>query len=381
MVKWLAEIMMAWLLGGVLLFPTITVAEPVRALFGTDARGGNLIKIDQTTGAGTVVGPMGIGVVPALAIDPTTGAMYAATGAGNPNLYTVNSATAATALVGSTRLGFAAVGDMAFRADGTLYAAVNITGDGGTGSDHLATINKATGVATVIGPFGSCTPFSCTIEGIEAIAFDASGRLWGALSERGRSGTPGLYKIDPTTGLATFFAPILDAVGVPPSGGVVSLQSACDGRFFGGTATAIFPAGDGGRLITIEPATGLFKFVGSVSATRGSSLGALALQGPCNDIVKIQFAQLYDLSGSPVLFVSATSTAAPRAKLAVTVPGCLTNRPMDLEDGQYVFEGLIPECSNIALLAFFQGAEAVVTVTSDFGGSASVPMQLYPPFP
>lgn len=99
------------------------------------------------------------------------------------------------------------------------------------------------------------------------------------------------------------------------------------------------------------------------------------------DIVKIQFAQLYDLSGSPVLFVSATSTAAPRAELAVTVPGCLTNRPMNLEDGQYVFEGLIPECSNIALFAFFQGAEAVVTATSNFGGSASVPMQIYPPFP
>jgi hypothetical protein len=35
-------------------------------------------------------------------------------------------------------------------------------------------------------------------------------------------------------------------------------------------------ADDGGRLITIDPETGTFTFVGSVSATGGNSLGALA---------------------------------------------------------------------------------------------------------
>jgi len=177
-------------------------------LFGTDANGGHLLTIDPATGTGTIVGPIGVegepvGVVPTLAIDPTTGIMYAATGAGNPNLYRVDPATGATTLIGSTGLGVAAVGDMTFRADGTLYAAVNIVGDGGTGAEHLAIMDKTTGEATVIGPFGRCTPSSCTIEGMEAIAFDASGTLWGAVSERGSSGTPGLYKIDPTTGTAT----------------------------------------------------------------------------------------------------------------------------------------------------------------------------------
>ena len=97
--------------------------------------------------------------------------------------------------------------------------------------------------------------------------------------------------------------------------------------------------------------------------------------------MKIQFAQLYNFNGLPVLFVSATSTAAPGAELAVTVPNCLTHRPMNREDGQYVFAEIVPECSNIALFAFFQSPVAVVTVTSNFGGSASVPMQFYPPFP
>jgi hypothetical protein len=151
-------------------------------------------------------------------------------------------------------------------------------GDGGTGSDHLATIDKATGTATVIGPFGTCSgPFSCSIEGIEGIAFDRSGTLWGSLSARGAAGTPGLYRIDPATGGATFVAPILNSSGAPPSGGVVSLQFACDGSLYGGTATGI-TAPDGGRLVTIDPATGVFSFVGSVSATTGNSLGALAFQ-------------------------------------------------------------------------------------------------------
>jgi Putative Ig domain/Bacterial Ig domain len=112
------------------------------ALFGTDASGGNLLTINPATGIGTIVGPMRVGSVPALAIDPTTDIMYAATGSGNPNLYMVDPSTGATSLIGSTGLGVAAVSDIAFRADGTLYAAVNIVGDGSTGADNLATINK-----------------------------------------------------------------------------------------------------------------------------------------------------------------------------------------------------------------------------------------------
>jgi hypothetical protein len=237
-------------------------------LFGTDASGGNLLSIDRSTGAGTVVGSTGVFPVPALAVDPTTGTMYAGQGAGSPNIYTVNAATGAATLVGDTGLGVAAIGGLDFRADGTLFAAVNIVGDGGTGSETLATINKATAAATVIGPFGN--------EGMEGIAFDAAGRLWGSTSARGGGGsTPGLYRIDPATGAATLVAPILSSGGTPPSGGVVSLQFACDGTLYGGTATGI-TAADGGRLITINTATGRFSFVGSVSATGGNSLGALA---------------------------------------------------------------------------------------------------------
>ncbi len=113
----------------VLAFATLTLAlvREVSAapgsgtLFGTDANGGNLITVALATGAGTVVGFMGIGVVPALAVDPTTGIMYAGGGGGVPNLYTVT-ATGVATFVGNTGLGFAAIGDMDFRADGTAPA-------------------------------------------------------------------------------------------------------------------------------------------------------------------------------------------------------------------------------------------------------------------
>jgi hypothetical protein len=344
-------------------------------LFGTDANGGNLITVDPVTGMGTVVGPMGAGVMPALAVDPTTGIMYAGRGAGVPDLYTVDSATGAATLIGSTGLGFAAIGGMEFNTDGTLYAAINIAGDGGTGSDHLAIIDETTGATTVIGPFGTCTGVtipstgsgSCTIEGIEAIAFDTAGTLRGALSTRGQAGAPGLYTIDPATGAATFVAPIVDASGLPPSGGIVSLQVACDGTLYGGTARAILPATDGGRLITIDSATGRFTFVGSVSATAGQSLGALAFQDPCPavDVVTIRLALFVDQLA--LLVVVATSSAAPDVELFLTVPGCLTEAPMHRIGNRYNFLQDVHECGNL------DGQTA--TVTSSRGGSASAPLR------
>lgn len=265
-----------------------TGAPGTGRLLGTDANGGNLLDISTGAGTAVVIGNMGVGPAPSLATDPTTGVVYVAAGGGNPVLHTVNPANAATAPVGNTGLGFAAVGGMDFDAAGTLYAAVNIAGDGGTGSDHLATLNILTGQATIIGPFGACVGVppipvngtgSCTIEGIEGIAFDGAGNLWGVHTRRGSAGAPGLYSINPGTGAAAFATAILDGGGNPPSGGLSSIQFACDGTLFGGSARG-FGAADGGFLVTVNPANGLFSSVGAVSATGGSSLGGLAFDDP-----------------------------------------------------------------------------------------------------
>lgn len=262
------------------------------SLLGTDASGGNLLRIDPDTGTGTVVGPMVGGTAfsfPSLAMDPITGVVYAGSGGGFAEIYTVGPSSGTLNFVGDTTLGIATIGGMDFSADGTLYATVNVAGDGGTGSDHLAVIDTATGVATIVGPFGACTGVtipsdgggSCTLDGIEGIAFDRTGVLWGAHRARGAAGSPGLYTINPSTGEASFVVSLLDETGIPSSGGVVSLQFGCSGTLYGGTSRAVAPAIDGGKLIIIEPAMGRFIFVGPDSATGGPSLGALARQERC----------------------------------------------------------------------------------------------------
>lgn len=275
-----------------LIVPAESWAAPgTGSLLGTNANGGVLLEVDPGNGSAVAIGFMGVGSTPALATDSLTDDVYVATGSGNPNLFAVDPTNGVTTFVGNTGLGIAAVGGMDFDAQGNLYAAVNIAGDGGTGSDHLAILNINNGQATIIGPFGDCLgvppiPVNgagfCTIEGIEGIAFDEFGTLWGVHTARGAAGFPGLYIIDPGTGAASFVSPILDAGGSPPSGGLSSIQFECDGTLFGGTARGTF-VNDGGFLVTIDPLTGEFAFAGGVSATGGSSLGGLAFEDSvCN---------------------------------------------------------------------------------------------------
>jgi len=270
--------------------PELQAAPGTGTLYGTDAFNGNFITIDPSTGSASVVGPLGAGPIPSLAVDPLTGIIFAGGGGGLPDIFTVNPTTGAATLVGDTGLGIAAMEGLDFNSAGVLYASVNIAGGGGTGADHLAIINKATGAATVVGPYGSCTGVtipstaggSCTIEGMAGIAFDAAGNLWGS-HRTVAAGTPGLYRINVATGAATFVAPFLDGSGGSPSGGVVSLQFACNGTLYGGTAFPVEPATDGGNLITINPATGAFTTIGK--AVQDASLGALAFQTACPAVI------------------------------------------------------------------------------------------------
>jgi hypothetical protein len=262
-------------------------------LYGTDGGTTGLYEINKVTGVGTLKGTMGIGTAPALATDPLTGNLYAGTGGSTNNLYLVNPANAMSTLIGSGGgLGGAGFGGFDFDASGQLWASANIAGASGiagSGSDHLVKINKVTGVATVIGTFGTCTGVtipappsgpngSCTIEGMETIAFDSSGQLWGIVNQRGDAGTPGLYKINTTTGAATFQVAIDDAApGLHPSGGVVGMQFSCDGTLWAGTARRQGGANnDGGMLGTINTSTGLFTFISTSPITTGSPANSLA---------------------------------------------------------------------------------------------------------
>ena len=241
----------------------------------------SLLTIDKTTGLSTTVGLLPM-VVPAIAIHPTTGVLYAGGGGGSPFLLKLNKSNAATTIIGDTALGLASISDMDFSPNGTLFASVNIVGDGGTGGDHLATINVNTGLATIVGPFGMCTGVvvptlgagSCSVEGMEGLAYSQSGTLYATHTLNSAAGQPGLYTVNPATGTATFVAPILNAAGQPPAGGIASIRFGCNGTLYGGTTR--LAANNGGNLVAINPVTGIFTNLGVASSTDGSALAALA---------------------------------------------------------------------------------------------------------
>lgn len=267
------------LIVGLTFFPLQVQAVPGQGtLFGTNP--GQLITIDPATGVGTVVGLPGVIIgFPGLAIDPATGFSFAGCGMGCDEIWNFNLGNGMATFLGSMNGGVVASG-LDFRDDGVLFASLILSD--ASGGSHLGVINTITGEATVIGPFGTCNG-SCTIAGIEAIAFDAEGNLWGSLRAGSGAGTPGLYLINPNTGAATFVTSLETTGGsTMPRQAPVSLQFACDGTLYGGTARSNQNASDGGFLVTINPDTGIFSFVGGVSAVSdGEALGGLAFEVDC----------------------------------------------------------------------------------------------------
>ena len=244
-----------------------------KTLLGTDGSGANLYRINPATGAASPIGSMGF-PAPSIAADPATGVLYAGQGAGDPNLYTVDIDTGATTLVGNAGFPGSSLAGLAFDSAGHLYAAVNVIDDGGTGADTLAILDKTTGLGVAIGPFGAGIGGNGGPGGIEGIAFNGSGQLYGTSARQANSNpasVPTLYTIDVTTGAATAVGPLVNASGQPPAGGVVGLDFDSDGTLYGGTGQGT------GYLVRINPATGLFTLVGP-SVSR--SLAGLAFL-PC----------------------------------------------------------------------------------------------------
>ncbi len=200
-------------------------------LYGVTAFENQLITVNSATGAGTLVGGLGVeafaygianrnsslyifdqGVSQIRLVDPTTGAAgaginigvgtlagegdlaFRADGIGflasifdaaqNPanNLYSFNIANGTSTLIGSTGL---ALDGLAFNGN-TLYAL-------GQDAGALYTVNQTTASLTPVGVLGLDPPKNSPFA---AIAFDPNGTLYGAIDDR-------LYTINTTTGAAT----------------------------------------------------------------------------------------------------------------------------------------------------------------------------------
>lgn len=211
---------------------------------GAGVGSGQLITLDPTTGAGTLVGDTGE-FVTALAID-LEGRLYVTT-AFFGELYRVDATTAQVVFVAATDLEISA---MTFDAAGTLYGHATTSSN----DANLVTIDPSTGASVVIGETG--TRFG-------GLAFDpTTGVLYG--SPCGQCGYD-IYTVDTTTGAAT----LVGATGLDGPIGAIHFDDA--GNLFGTTA-----GGEGPNdLVAIDKATGLAESIGPTGFTGITGLDML----------------------------------------------------------------------------------------------------------
>lgn len=158
----------------------------------------NLLVLNPATGAvSSSIGPIGYAVT-GLAADPISGVLYGVTSRLDPRspgrLIRIDRTTGAGTVVGDLRPTTEAAADVTFRADGTLFGWLEPT------SDDLVRINTTTGAATIVGNSGLSTFGS-------GLAFSPSGTLYFA-----GSGTAGqLRTVNPSTGLTTVVATLTGA--------------------------------------------------------------------------------------------------------------------------------------------------------------------------
>jgi hypothetical protein len=201
-------------------------------LYGANGAGGNLstlFVLDPNTGAAVkAVGPIGFAVT-GLAIDPKTGTLYGTTGrqasSGQPNpgsLIKIDRSTGAGTLVGDERPNTETAADITFTPDGVLYGWLEDS------TDDLVTIDTATGAATVVGDSGLDTYGS-------GLASNSAGVLYFAgEGEQGR-----LFTIDRTTGAATPVATLNGPNGDP---GISSLAFDANDTLYGSRIPSNSPA-------------------------------------------------------------------------------------------------------------------------------------------
>lgn len=151
--------------------PVPTPHQPKTCLLGIDwewtaGYRARLWDVSTTTGAVSNPRPTGLGHTIGIAMHPTNTRLFAVTSVGGAPvanaLYEVNMTTGASTLIGPLGIGTLFEGDLAFSDNGTLF---------GIFSSKLFTINTTTGAATVVGnPNGSDYSY---------LSFNGSGTLFG----------------------------------------------------------------------------------------------------------------------------------------------------------------------------------------------------------
>jgi hypothetical protein len=229
----------------------------------------NLITIDPTTGAGTLVGQISLGGSPtsigAIGIAASGGNLYAYD-SDNNLLRQIDPATGN--IIGTTNPGInvsVGEGDLALRTDGTGVVASTLddTGSFGTGTLYSLSTSPAS-AGEVNNNFGL----------FDGVAFNSSNALYG-LSQGGDN----LFTIDPTTGNTSLVGGTGIQTTDPSSGfplyGFGGLTFDQGGMLYGDLAN-FDPSNPLSNLYTINPTTGAATLVGGIGIGQVDGLAFLS---------------------------------------------------------------------------------------------------------
>jgi hypothetical protein len=115
---------------------------------------------------------------------------------------------------------------------------------------------------------GTLTNVGSTQSGMDALAFNSSGTLYGATA--GSSGSGSLYTINTSTGAATLVAALVDATNATLHYAITGLAfQPGTGTLYGSTSQNSSTAPD--SLVTINPSTGKVTLIGSYGLTVSSN--------------------------------------------------------------------------------------------------------------
>ncbi|MFM9996471.1 MAG: DUF4394 domain-containing protein [Phycisphaerales bacterium] len=234
--------------------PAALAGPPV--LLAADAGTAQLLRLDPLTAAPTLIGPLGVSTVAALAWDSHRGVLYATSTATN-QLLRIDPLTAATTVIGSLGTGCCMHGIEYRPADATLYG-VKI------GTPHtLYRINPNTGSATLV----ASIPVSSAVGG--TLAWDAAAGVMYFSDALGQT----LHRINLTTGALT----LVGAFGIPGTPFVqVGVGMSWDPAFGLYATDNGASGGPNDPLYRINTTTGQATLVG---LTGGSNLLGLAFIG------------------------------------------------------------------------------------------------------
>ena len=209
--------------------------------------GGRFFTIDPATGAATLVGSTGFGAVAGLAIN-SFGEVFGSTASAPSTLIKINAETGEALEVGS--LGVDYIESLAFDADNVLY------GTDATDNSGLYRINPITAQATEIGATG--------VDLISGLSFSPDGVLF-ASNGQGQGNGPGdqIYTINTTTAASTLVGDVGFDASIP------DIAFDRNGNLLGMTGGQ----GPSPRsLISIDPTTGAGTLIGALGFNSMSGL-------------------------------------------------------------------------------------------------------------